>query len=115
MIPILARARIKGSRSRKVESSCISGLSNSPLSSGITRESKAQGVFNKDSDNLDEELKSLCVSRGEGPDIVLGALRLAWGLLAGQEDRPHPPFSLRWVLHDPARLSRMVGAYLKQD
>ena len=72
MIPILARARIKGSRSRKVESSCISGLSNSPLSSGITRESKAQGVFNRDSDNLDEELKSLWCLEGKGPTSFWG-------------------------------------------
>ena len=61
---------------------------------------------------FDEAVQKLS---GEEPNVVLGAIKRACGLPDGHEDKPSPPFSLRWVLHDPGRLSRMVGAYLNQD
>ena len=99
-----------------------------------------RGVFNND--KLEDELKDLCLEgkssakingmrvgvgllrvqfekavklSGEEPDVVLGAIKRACGLPDGNEDKPYPPFSIRWISHDPGRLSRMVGAYLKQD
>ena len=118
-----------------VVASSSSSLSNSPPSKRSAREATARGDF-------DKELKELCLEgkssatingvrvgvgllrvqleeavmhSGEEPEVILGALRLACGLPEGHDDRPSPPFSLRWVLHDPGRLPRMVGAYFKQQ
>ena len=120
----------------KVVASSSSVLSNSPPSKRSAREATARGVF------YDKELEELCLEgksyatingvrvgvallrvqledavrkSGEDPSVILDAIRIACELPEGHEDKPTPPFSLRWILHDPGRMSRMVGAYFKQQ
>ena len=116
-----------------VVASSSSDLSNSPQT--IRRARETRGDFDKELKDLCLEGKSSAKINGvrvgvgllhiqleemvrqtsEGPDVILGALRLACELPEGHDDRPMPPFSLRWILHDPGRLSRMIGAYFKQQ